>query len=244
MIYVGIDDTDNPQCGGTGRVARQLAAMLRAEFPVLGVSRHQFLVDPHVPYTSNNSGNVIHLLTDEAELSALADRLEGPLVALCLEGSDPGLCVARGAAAGHPFGPAAQRQVITQAGAFAAAREVGAVLRGLGGTRDGVIGAMAAVILAAGGNDGRFVDAGRVRELGDVVPVQEVLDAGVAEIRTADGLLVTAGEVDTLGGRVRPVMRGGQPVLLVEPAGDACWRVIEQGKHRAKRQEGAACHPS
>src|SRR3712207_6741109 len=151
MIYVGIDDTDNPQGGGTGRVARKLAALLRAEFPVLGVSRHQFLVDPRVPYTSNNSGNVIHLMADDADLQAIAQRLAEPLLALCLAGSDPGLCVARRRAAGHPLGHAAQERVLTQAEAFAAAEEVGAVLRGLGGTRDGVIGAVAGAILAASG---------------------------------------------------------------------------------------------
>src|SRR5262245_36863761 len=156
MIYVGIDDTDNPHRGGTGRVARGLAAVLRAEgITVLGVSRHQLLVDPRVPYTSNNSCNVLHLLVDAADVGALADHLEGPLLASCLEGSDPGLCVADRRVANHPIGPTAQERLVSQAEAFAAAREIGAVLRALGGSGDGVIGAAAGVSLAGGGNDGR-----------------------------------------------------------------------------------------
>jgi hypothetical protein len=241
MIYIGIDDTDNPECGGTGRVARELAALLRQEYPVPGVSRHQFLVDPRIPYTSNNSGNVIHVGAEPSDLEGLTERLIVPLLDRCLEGSDPGLCVAGARAASHPFGRAAQVRLVTQEEARAAAAEVGAILRGLGGTRDGMIGAMAAVVLAAGGEDGRFVEVGRCRDLSGWVSVCDLLAAGVSDVRTPAGDRAEDGEVDTLGGRVRPVLREGRPVLLVEPTGAGTWRVVEQGKGRGRHREEAEC---
>ncbi len=61
MIYVGLDDTDNKTSRGTGYLARMVAASLSDRFKVWGVTRHQLLVDPRVPYTSHNSCNVVHL---------------------------------------------------------------------------------------------------------------------------------------------------------------------------------------
>jgi hypothetical protein len=241
MIFIGIDDTDNPESGGTGRVARGIAACLRDQFPVLGVSRHQFLVDPRVPYTSNNSGNVIHLLTETADLDQLASRVSELLVERCLPGSDPGLCLAASSSSGHLFGPAVQTRLASQGEAFAVAAELGAILRPFGGTGDGVIGALAGVILAAGGNDGRFVEVGRTREIGAEVSVAELLDAGVKELQTPTGRRVEHGQVDTRGGRVRPVLQDHAPVLLVEPAGEDRWQVVELGKGGNRREESAEC---
>jgi hypothetical protein len=241
MIFIGIDDTDNAESGGTGRVARGIAACLRERFPVLGVSRHQFLVDPRVPYTSNNSGNVIHLPTDSADLNQLAAWVSELLLERCLPGSDPGLCVARGDCAGHPWGAAVQTELVHQEQAFAVAAELKAILRPLGGTGDGVIGALAGAILAAGGNDGRFVEVGRTREMTADVTVAELLQAGVKEVRTREGLRVDCGLVNTREGRIRPLLEGHQPVLLVEPAGENQWCVVELGKGGAKRKEKSKC---
>lgn len=240
MIYLGIDDTDNAEGGGTGRVAREIAAVLAPDYPVTGVSRHQLLVDPRVPYTRNNSCNVIHLATRPEVAPALFERIPPLLVARCLEGSDPGLCVGGIDAAAHPFGRAAQTRLVTQAEAWDAAAGIGALLAGLGGTQDGLIGALAGVILAASGDDGRFVDVGGVRSLGGIVSIPALLAAGVAEVRTVGDEAVTEGRVDTRGGRVRPLLRGHRAVLLVEPDGTGEWQVVEaegplpMGKHRCR----------
>jgi hypothetical protein len=241
MIYLGIDDTDNAESGGTGRVARAIAAALRDQFRILGVSRHQFMVDERIPYTSNNSGNVIHLQADAVGVEQLAARVGKLLMAHCLPGSDPGLCVARSACAGHPFGEAVQTRLTTQAEAFHVASELGLLLRPLGGSGDGVIGALAGAILAAGGNDGRFVEVGQTRALTSTVTVEELAAAGVAQIRTSAGQTVDRGVVDTLGGRVRPLLQDHAPVLLVEPAGEDWWRVVELGKRRDKIEATMTC---
>ena len=219
MIYVGIDDTDDAEGGGTGRVAREIAARLAGDLAVRGVTRHQLLVDPRVPCTRGNSCKVIHvrdrIVDDRVDLTALADRVEPMLLPLCRPSSDPGLCVATERVAGHPFGRDVQTRLVTQREAVEAAKSLGVVLRGLGGTRDGIIGALAGAILAAGGDDGRFVEIGRAREVRGDVAVEDLFAAGMESIRTAEGERVMRGRVLVPERGVRPVLRGGAAVLIV-----------------------------
>ena len=130
-------------------------------------------------------------------------------------GSDPGLCVTSTVpCAITEFGRRAQRQLVTrdEARALAAAHTIPLV--GLGGTQDGIIGALAAVGLAASGEDGRYVLVGRSRELSGLQPVSTLLAAGIAAVQTLDGQPVTDGLVQT--DKLRPARRGGRPVAVVE----------------------------
>ena len=88
------------------------------------------------------------------------------------------------------------------------------MLSGLGGSQDGVIGALAAVGLAASGEDGRYLLVGRTRDLSGLQEVETVLQAGIATVCTLDGCPVTHGLVQAE--KLRPARRGGQPVLVVE----------------------------
>ena len=92
------------------------------------------------------------------------------------------------------------------------------LLHGLGGDEGGVIGALAAVGLAATGEDGRYVLVGRSRELSGMQPVSALLAAGIVAVRTVDGQPVTEGLVQT--DKLRPARRGGRPIAVVEWAGD------------------------
>ncbi len=216
MIYIGLDDTDNQTSRGTGRLARGIAATLAELYKVRGVTRHQLLVDPRVPYTSHNSSAAIHL--DEAEdidLAALADQVQAMMEFDFQAGSDPGLCVVRTVPPELcEFGRRAKTELVRQAEARALAERYGCILRGLGGTEDGVIGALAAVGLAATGEDGRFLVVGRSRELQGVQSVQAILSCGIAEVRTMDGELLQEGLVETEG-KLRPACRAGLPILFV-----------------------------
>jgi hypothetical protein len=60
-IFAGIDDTDNLESRGTGRLTRSIAAEPGKTYGLYGVTRHQLLVHPDIPYTSQNSAAVIHL---------------------------------------------------------------------------------------------------------------------------------------------------------------------------------------
>jgi tRNA(Ile2) C34 agmatinyltransferase TiaS len=220
MLYIGLDDTDNLTSRGTGNLARQIAAALAADYPVLGVTRHQLLVDPRVPCTKKNSSAAIALDMDgDPDLSALLERVRTLMLADFQPGSDPGLCVARTVpSAVIEFGRRAQCQLVVQAEAWALAAARGVPLVGLGGDNGGVIGALAAVGLAASGEDGRYVMVGRSRELNGLQPVSALLAAGVRAVRTPDGQPVTHGLVRV--DKLRPARRGGQPVAVVEWSGD------------------------
>lgn len=221
MIFIGIDDTDSLESRGTGRLARQVAAQLVSGNPLLSVTRHQLLVDPRIPYTAKNSCAAICLgVGGEPDFGKLFERTRALMQADFVPGSDPGLCLATVEAARDlaPFGQQAQRQVLDQEVARCLAREHGILLEALGGNGKGVIGALAAVGLAASGEDGRYIWVGRSRELSGLLPVQEILEAGIDSVLTLDGKPVEEGLV--LAEKLRPARRAARPVLFVEWAGE------------------------
>ena len=226
MIFIGLDDTDILESRGTGHLARQIAAALAADYAVLGVTRHQLLRDPRVRCTKNNSSAAILLDGDPAVSSAgLTERLRAMMLDDFQPGSDPGLCVASLVPeAVVDFGRRTQCELVTQDEARALAATYTIPLLGLGGDEDGVIGALAAVGLAAGGEDGRYVLVGRLRDLTGLQPVSALLEAGIAAVQTLDGQPVTTGLVQT--DKLRPARRNGRPIAVVEWAGD-CWHPLK-----------------
>jgi tRNA(Ile2) C34 agmatinyltransferase TiaS len=226
MLFIGLDDTDTLESRGTGHLARQIAAILSADYPVLGVTRHQLLLDPRVPCTKNNSSAAIVLDVDgQRNHAGLLEQVRALVLADYQPGSDPGLCLASNVpAAVTEFGRRVQSQLVSQAEAQRIAAAYSIPLIGLGGTQDGIIGALAAIGLAASGEDGRYVLAGRSRELNGLQPVAALLAAGVAAVQTLDGQTVTDGLVQT--DKLRPARRGGRPVAVVEWAGE-CWQPLK-----------------
>lgn len=220
MLFIGMDDTDNLESRGTGHLARAIASALAADYPLLGVTRHQLLVDPRVPCTRNNSCAAIALGGDgDLDLGEIMERVRRLMMGDFQPGSDPGLCLARAVPpAVTEFGRRTQRELVRQADARALAAAHGIRLVGLGGDEDGVIGALAAVGLAASGEDGRYVQVGRSRELAGLQPVAAVLAAGVEAVQTPDGRPVTEGWVQT--DKLRPARRTGRPIAVVEWTGE------------------------
>lgn len=220
MFFIGLDDTDTLESRGTGHLARHIATVLAADYPVLGVTRHQLLTDPRVPCTKRNSSAVIMLgSSPEIDLLLLLDQVRTLMLADFQPGSDPGLCVAS-----HvpitvtEFGRRTQQELVTQAEARALAAAHAIPLIGLGGTQDGVIGALAAVGLAASGEDGRYIQVGHSRELSGLQPVSMILAAGIAAVQTLEGQPVTRDLVQT--DKLRPARRGSRPIAVVEWTGD------------------------
>ena len=215
MIIIGLDDTDNLESRGTGHLARQIAAELAVDFPLVGVTRHQLLVDQRVPCTKNNSCAAITLDVDsDVDLPRLFERVREMMLVEFQPGSDPGLCIAAEVPVEiTEFGFHVKRELVEQEQARRLADVNGLLLQGLGGTQDGVIGALAAVGLAACGEDGRYIYVGQVRDLSGLQSVQTVIDAGVTAVRTLDGTSVTQGLL--LVDKLRPARRGGQPVAVV-----------------------------
>lgn len=222
MYFVGLDDTDILESRGTGHLAREIAMALAADYRVLGVTRHQLLLDPRVRCTKNNSAAAIALEVHgdgDGDLDALLHQVRAMMLADYQPGSDPGLSVARTVAGAIvDFGRRAKEKLVTLPEAWSLAESYGVRLAGLGGDRSGVIGALAAVGLAATGEDGRYVMVGSCRELTGMQPVEALLEAGVAAVQTLDGKIVTEGPV--LTDKLRPARRGGRPVAVVEWASD------------------------
>lgn len=219
MIYVGIDDTDVEGSRGTNQLARSLVLALAAEYRCLSIVRHQLLDDPRVPCTTKNGSASIALEPlGPVDIACLAERCRDHMLADFVDGSDPGLCVtATVPDAVIDFGLRCQTELVSQAEAHEVARRHGILLEGLGGTNGGVIGALAAVGLAATENDGRIVQLAQwPDDLSGVQSIDELHRRGVAVWSHADGSRINDGLVD-IGKRLRPNRRRGENVLFVEP---------------------------
>ena len=231
MIFVGIDDTDTENSPGTNQVARAIVSEFGDAFFCERIVRHQLLFDPRVPYTSKNSCCSMLVRPARAVKTALLDLrelMEGSLQQRFQPGSDPGLCISETVpAALVDFGRRCQQVVVAQDEARELARQHEIFLEGLGGTEDGVIGALAAIGLAVTGDDGRVV---QIRQQADSLvgpaSVERVHLAGVDEIRSGNEIL-TSGTVD-VGKHLRPNLRDGRIVLFVETSkrGPADWTAV------------------
>lgn len=234
-VLLGIDDTDvlghKP---GTGRLARDLGAWLAGErVRPAAVLRHQLLVDPRIPYTSHNSPACVVLEVGSGEpLDALFEAAAAWLGERAARGSDPGICLALEDAvdpAVVEWGLRAGGEVLSRQAALALAAATGTRLRELGGTGDGVIGALAAVGLTRWGNAGRFLELrGGLRDFGEVVTAATLLERGVTPVAaTRNGEPVPPAARIRTGDWVRPRLIGGRPVLFVEPDGGE-WRCFDR----------------
>ncbi len=250
-LLLGIDDTDvlghRP---GTGRLARDLGAHLEQHESVrlIGVIRHQLLVDPRIPYTSHNSPACLILEGNGSSNGAvrrLFDVAADYVVRRCAPGSDPGICLVGQTAVQAQigdFGRRAASEVLAKSEALDLARRHGLLLHELGGSGDGVIGALAAVGLTAEGNAGRFLElAGGLRDLGERVVAQELRRRGIRLLSVSrNGEPVSDAAVIATGDWVRPRLIAGQPVLLVEPTDNGWCCFDRKSKHEESTEASEA----
>jgi hypothetical protein len=227
MIYVGIDDTDTLDTPGTNQLARALVRRLAPTHDCLLIVRHQLLFDPRVPYTSKNgSASILLKPRGATDIEGLIQFLRAEMLARFNPGSDPGLCVTASVVPEiTEFGRRCQQDVVTQEDARCLGQRHGLHLEGLGGTEGGVIGALAAVGLAATGNDGRVVQLGAWPD--DLSGIQDIAtisrrDVLVREWGTDN--TITTGKVD-VGTHLRPNCRDGRIVLFVS-AREGFWEAI------------------
>ena len=231
MIIVGIDDTDIIGSRGTNQLARQIVHELSADWSCLRIVRHQLLDDPRVPYTSKNGSASIALQRRQDSLRSPDLAGETPsavdsVLQCCrrvmrdwfIEGSDPGLCLLTGECPPEvvEWGRRCQSEFVARETAFAIAAAVGLHLEALGGTEDGVIGALAAVGLAWAQNDGRIIQLGEwPDDLSGAQPVDALRSRDVCVQGYGTDQKITDGTVD-VGKHLRPNVRQGVAVLFVE----------------------------
>ncbi len=241
VIWIAIDDTDNLESIGTGRLARNLAKALRDEglAECESVTRHQLLVDPRIPYTSHNSSACLELLAPEGPLDGVIEFCAKYLRDNYHEGADPGLCVAPRNGQYDllsEFGIAAQRDVVDVETAYSVASKRNVHLSAHGGTGLGGIGALAAVGLRNTRNDGRFLDLKGIRDVDGMLSVKNLLASpGIKNVRSTSGENLGDENIVDTRGWVRPDLMDGVPTLLVEKISEDLWRTL---KSRKKGDEG------
>ncbi len=220
---VGIDDTDMPDIGGTGSLARRAAAEVGARGlgESIGVTRHQFFEGPGVPKTSRNSAAAV-MFSDVAAAGELFETFCAIVTRESIPGSDPGVCLLTGPVEHElvAFGRRAQTGLVDQAEALRLAAATAVALVGLGGTNDGVIGALGAASLRADGHDGRYVGLDGIREVVGEIQVAALLDrTAISDVVDQDGTPLNRSAIINVGDWVRPRLVGGQPVLFAKRDG-------------------------
>ena len=226
-LLIGVDDTDNLVSSGTGQLVQRLVAGLQAlgVGQPLGATRHQLLVDPRIPYTSHNSSACIAMQADLGALDRIVACCAGFLEVESAMGSDPGLAVVSSATWSSPevrrgliaFGRRGKREILDQARARDCALAAGLHLSGHGGDSGGIIGALAALGLHLSGADGMFIWMPGIRELrGEATYRQLQSLAPIDAACDPDGAEPAPGDLIELGEWVRPILRNGRAVLLVD----------------------------
>lgn len=223
-FYIGLDDTDNAESRGTGYLARMLAHILekRHVATVEGITRHQLFIHPAIRYTSHNSSACLDVRA--ASLEKLISTCCEYLLNACAAGSDAGLCICRSEEVNDEtidFGQLAKHTVCSMQEALLLARNNNIFLQGLTGNHEGVIGAIAAVGLRAGGNDGRFIWLSGKKELREIVPgsytVRQLLEIlHIEEISTLQGEKPRAADRVRVDEWLRPVLKHHKGVIIIE----------------------------
>jgi hypothetical protein len=237
---VGVDDTDNLESRGTGHRARQLGMQLAdGGIALLGVTRHQLLVHPAIPYTSHNSAACLEVSVEGEDGVRLIAVCRAFLREESAPGSDAGLCVA--AADSVPsdvveFGRRAKSTVVHVSDADRIAVTHQVYLEPLTGTGIGVIGALAAVGLRTAADDGRFLWLPRLRELTGVHSARDLREwLSIDAVETETGTAAADSDRVAVGDWPRPLLRGGRKLFLVEEAPNDDYRWSALGKERLKR---------
>ncbi|MFO1022997.1 MAG: hypothetical protein U0903_20220 [Planctomycetales bacterium] len=230
MIFLGIDDTDMPETPGTNQLARKIATAIREQYRCLRIVRHQLCGDPSIPCTSKNGSASLWLEPlSSHDSTTLLNRVRRLMLDNFIPGSDPGLCLALEVPLSiQQFGLRAKEAIVTQSQARTLAHDAGMTLIGLGGTEGGVIGALAAVGLAATGNDGRIVQIhGWEDDLYGKVDVTAIRERGIVVRSLSDQRPINHGIVDLVK-KLRPNCSAGEIVLNVIPGeSDSHWIAVK-----------------
>lgn len=223
-VLIGIDDTDNKDSRGTGFLSRQLARQIidKSLGTVSGITRHQLFIHPDIAYTSQNSSACLDVISENREdlIAFCAQFLKDSAV----DGSDAGLCVGGWDAIPEiimEWGRRAKNEVLQLADSKEVAFANKVYLEGFTGTFIGQIGALAAVGLHKGGNDGRFIWLAGPTELRDLKPGIFTLEelkknTGIDNFIALNGLPLEKNCRVLCNDWIRPVLMNGHPCLMLE----------------------------
>ena len=220
QIFLGLDDTDILGSPGTNKIAMALAIKLKEiKIETRMILRHQLWYDPRVPYTSKNGSASMQLeCKGPIDFQTLAVFCKEFLLSHFVEGSDPGLCLATPDQAKSliSHGWRTTGEWVNPAEAIEKAKVSGCLLWSIAGRDHGIVGALAAVGLAASGEQGRVVfHPSGYGEIRGLISVEKLKDFGILVIDVASQAIVNKGVVDLVK-KLRPNIREQKIVLYVE----------------------------
>lgn len=241
-LIICIDDTDNIDSQGTGSVAEGLKDMITENGfgRCIYTTRHQLLLHKDIPYTSHNSSMCFECDIRDESYDSVEKAATEYLRRESVEGSDPGICIAKKTKGLNEtilieFGLKAKRQVLTKEDAYSTAAQANVYLKEVGGTGQGIIGALAGVGLRLDGNDGEVkggVDQFRKGEIYTVEQllsnraIEEVYDGSLNSLPRSQKVLITW--------KAKPVIVDKRPVLVVSWDEEAqIWRSMKKKEMRA-----------
>jgi len=230
---IGIDDTDNLNSRGTGFVVRELARRLKEAgiAEPYCVSRHQLFFHPDIPYTSHNSSACLEVDSDKHD--ELKTFCRSYLLEVAAEGSDAGLCMVAFDAVSDEqiqWGLRAKKEILTQDAARDLAARNNVFLEGLTGTRDGIIGSLAACGLRKFGNDGRILMlAADFRSFHETTTAAMICsNFHIQNIFDIFDAPIPPDAVISLAEGWKPVLKNGMYTLIVEKDGEHTWKSISK----------------
>lgn len=238
-FLIGIDDTDNRESRGTGHLARELGMVLQEQTGVhlLEITRHQLWVNPLISYTSRNSSACLVVEGDQASRRVIELECRSYLLHHGAAGANAGMALAEFSQISpeiSAWGVQAKHQALESRSALDLARRQHVSAAGLTGDSSGVIGALAALGLHAGGSDGRYLWLPGLLELSGVYTLTQLLDqCSFGRVETLRGRTPHFEDRIDVGDWVRPLLRGGRSVLLVEENPDhkqSDWRILEKSR--------------
>ena len=221
-FLIGLDDTDNPRTSSTGLLARRLGLHLQENGlgRLEAITRHQLIINPLVPCTTHNSAICLTFEADQEKRNELELSCRSFILREYSTGADAGFALASwGQITAEVFTWArtAKTRVLSRMDAIKTARSAGIAIAGLTGSGAGVIGALAAIGLRYRGEDGRFLWLPNLNELSGIYTCTKITDlVPIDRIESLRGHSPRPNEKIEVGEWVRPILRDGRCVLLVE----------------------------
>lgn len=198
---ISIDDTDDlTKEVSTGGIAELIGRRLIEMGAVMheGISRHQLLLDKQIEYTSHNSSMCIEIESDSLDIYRIMEIGEEIIKKNMSVAADPGIAVCCADELPSPeqliaFGFDAKKKVMTKEEAYALASEYDCVLlKELGGTGIGVIGALAGIGLRLSRCDGSVRGKRCTGLAGKIVSAGEICGhCGIEMVICVDGTVVS-----------------------------------------------------
>lgn len=221
-FLIGLDDTDNPTASSTGLLAQRLGIQLQENG--LGrldaITRHQLLLSTQIPHTSDNSAICVTFEADTNRRTELETACRSFILREYSSGANAGFAMTSWSqitAEVSTWARTAKTRVLQRNEALQIGREANIAIAGLTGNGTGIVGALAAIGLRYRGQDGRFLWIPNLNMLIGNPTAAEILEtAPIDRIESLRGRLPRPDDKIEMGKWIRPVLREGLCVLMVE----------------------------